>query len=651
MPDSLAHQHVWSPRPPRHTTSPGLDVVPAFDLHVHDVVLRVLLGMAAAIADRLDHCPADLRRHVAAGAAEVQVAVLLVDEVVDKLHLLLQPMGHVDFLLLLAAQREGDGGQHAFLVVVVELLLVAVLDAVARAEEERHGCALLAGPVGGHALLDEGAHWRDARAEADHQQGRLVGLGHDHRRFVDLGRHAQAAARQVQLLQPPGALTDALPPAGGDPIIPDDAEVALVLAPHARRGGDGVQAGLDVRHVVDEVPDGRHRAGELLQQLGVGVALRGARLVVLLAVPGAQVRELLLILRVRGAHLQHLVEAALGPAADVQDLGEQTPHGDVLRQRHRARGVDVPDVQHLVARALQGLQTSLDVRLAVRRVHAQGVALLVDEAAAREVEHEVVDRTLVTLRDLGLRHLQGYGRGVLWLQRLRGLCHKLVRRFNHLDEVCRCSKLCGGLRRLDVVEEVGLPILQDGVVTGGVLVIAQADVHQALGTQLTEHPVDLDGRLVEEGIGRVTHAEDGKPGVLEVICGRGLHETLRALPELDGSLRHVALPSGGHHGQDLGLFLQVAELNLIEGHALGAHATALELEVEVLGDHLRVARVAAVEDGHALPGGLLAHPLLQILQQVLVAHGHAAPALMARGRFGRHGALEHLGMLRRHAEE
>mmetsp|Transcript_121399 Transcript_121399/g.348832 ORF Transcript_121399/g.348832 Transcript_121399/m.348832 type:complete len:352 (+) Transcript_121399:251-1306(+) len=312
--------------------SPSFHIVAPVDLHVHDILLGVLLGVAAAFPDGVDDGLLDLRGHIPARPAKVQVAVLLVDQVVDELLLLLQSVGHVDLLLLLAAERQGDNGQRALLVVGVELVLVAVLDPVAGTEEQRHRRDLLALAEGGHTLLDEGAHRRDARAKAHHHEGRLMRLGHHDRGFVDLGRQAHAGASDLELLQPAGALADALPSALRLPIVPDDAEVALILAAHPRRRGDGVEARLDVGHVVDEVANGGHRAGELLQELGVGVALIDAVLVVLLPLAGADAGQLLLLLRVLGAELQHLVKAALGPAADVQALGEELAGRDVLGQ-------------------------------------------------------------------------------------------------------------------------------------------------------------------------------------------------------------------------------------------------------------------------------------------------------------------------------
>lgn len=57
----------------------------------------------------------------------------------------------------------------------------------------------------------------------------------------------------------------------------------------------------------------------------------------------------------------------------------------------------VLDAQHFVALQAEGLQASVDLLLAVRGPQAEGVALLVDEAAASQVKLEVVDGALVAV--------------------------------------------------------------------------------------------------------------------------------------------------------------------------------------------------------------------------------------------------------------
>mmetsp|Transcript_52355 Transcript_52355/g.156253 ORF Transcript_52355/g.156253 Transcript_52355/m.156253 type:complete len:258 (-) Transcript_52355:1478-2251(-) len=256
------------------------------------------------------------------------------DEVVDKLLLLLQPVGDVDLLLLLAAQGKDDVVKQPLLVVLVEFCLVAVLGAVAGAEEEGHGTALLAVLLRRSPLFDEGAHGGDAGAQCHHHQGRLVRVRHGHGGGVHAAMQRQRLGVRVQFAEPAGAEAHAVPAAFRGPLILDDAQVGLIVAAQAGRGRDGVQARLDVRHVVQQVADARLGAGELAQQLGVCITLLDVVLVGGLALPGAQEAKLLLLRGVRGAELQHLVEAALRPAPDVQHLGEELAGGDHLGQGH-----------------------------------------------------------------------------------------------------------------------------------------------------------------------------------------------------------------------------------------------------------------------------------------------------------------------------
>mmetsp|Transcript_52352 Transcript_52352/g.156232 ORF Transcript_52352/g.156232 Transcript_52352/m.156232 type:complete len:258 (-) Transcript_52352:2152-2925(-) len=256
------------------------------------------------------------------------------DEVVDKLLLLLQPVGDVDLLLLLAAQGKDDVVKQPLLVVLVEFCLVAVLGAVAGAEEEGHGPALLTVLLRCGPLLDEGTHGCNPGAERNHHEGSLVRVRHGDGRRVDAAAQSDALGLRRQLAQPSGAEAHAVPAAFRGPLILDDAQVGLIVAAQAGRGRDGVQARLDVRHVVQQVADARLGAGELAQQLGVCITLLDVVLVGGLALPGAQEAKLLLLRGVRGAELQHLVEAALRPAPDVQHLGEELAGGDHLGQGH-----------------------------------------------------------------------------------------------------------------------------------------------------------------------------------------------------------------------------------------------------------------------------------------------------------------------------
>mmetsp|Transcript_170329 Transcript_170329/g.540941 ORF Transcript_170329/g.540941 Transcript_170329/m.540941 type:complete len:241 (+) Transcript_170329:103-825(+) len=217
----------------KHAGSPRLDIVPAIDLHLLDVLLRILLGVVATSPDCVDDGLSHLRRGGTTGAAEGQVAALLVDEVVDELLLLLKTVGHIDLLLLLATQGQAHVLQHALLLVVVELLLVAVLGTVPGAEEEGHLTASLSISLRGSTLLDEGPHRGDAGAEGDHEEGRLVRLGHGHGRGVHGGAASEALLSGLNLAKPVGREADAIPAAGGSPLVLDDAEVASVLAAEA----------------------------------------------------------------------------------------------------------------------------------------------------------------------------------------------------------------------------------------------------------------------------------------------------------------------------------------------------------------------------------------------------------------------------------
>mmetsp|Transcript_83869 Transcript_83869/g.179778 ORF Transcript_83869/g.179778 Transcript_83869/m.179778 type:complete len:278 (+) Transcript_83869:148-981(+) len=276
--------------------------------------------MATAITDRVDDGLAHLGRHVAPGAAQVKVAIILVDELVDHLLLLLKAVRDVDLLLLLAAQRQDDMCEHAVLLVLVELFLVAVLLAIPGAEEEGHLAALLTRSLSCHTLLNKGPHGSDACAQGHHHHRGHMGVRHRHCGGVHAAAELDALSGNRHLVKPARGETHAVPAAGGGPVVPDDAEMALIVAPQPGGGGDGVQARLDVRHIIEQGAHTHVGAGELLQELCVGVALSRVGLVVRLALASAEVFQLRLLLGIRGAKLQHLVETALWPATDVHDL-------------------------------------------------------------------------------------------------------------------------------------------------------------------------------------------------------------------------------------------------------------------------------------------------------------------------------------------
>mmetsp|Transcript_52353 Transcript_52353/g.156239 ORF Transcript_52353/g.156239 Transcript_52353/m.156239 type:complete len:424 (-) Transcript_52353:484-1755(-) len=177
------------------------------------------------------------------------------------------------------------------------------------------------------------------------------------------------------------------------------------------------------------------------------------------------------------------------------------------------------------------------------------------------------------------------------------------------------------------------------------LVVAHAQLLDALPAEPRKGLVHLLGSLIEEDVGGVAQAEDRKLGVLHKVCRRSLEEGLHLLPKLHSRLRHVALAGRRDDGQHLGLVGKIRDGKVVEGHALGLHPTPLHLELEVLGDDLCIAGVRAVEDGHALAGDLLAHALLQVLQQVLIVHCLAAAQLVTRPGTLDHGALQHLCIL------
>mmetsp|Transcript_6294 Transcript_6294/g.20223 ORF Transcript_6294/g.20223 Transcript_6294/m.20223 type:complete len:310 (-) Transcript_6294:4460-5389(-) len=307
-------------------------------------------------------------------------------------------MRDVDLLLLLAAQGEDDVLEEPVLLVLVELGLIAVLGAVASPEEEGHGAALLAVRLRRGSLLDEGPHGGDARAERHHQQGRLVRVRHRDSRRVDAAVHPQALGAGLHLAQPAGRQAHAVPAALGGPLVLDDAQVALVVAAESRGGGDGVQARLDVRHVVQQVANAGLRTGELLEELGVGVALVHVILVLGLALLGAQTLQLLLLGGVGGAELQHLVEAALRPASNVEHLREEGAGRDHLGQGNGAVGVNGLQAQDLMPLDAERRQANVDLLLFAGRPNAEGVTLTVGEVAAGEVELKVIDVALISSR-------------------------------------------------------------------------------------------------------------------------------------------------------------------------------------------------------------------------------------------------------------
>mmetsp|Transcript_120252 Transcript_120252/g.351406 ORF Transcript_120252/g.351406 Transcript_120252/m.351406 type:complete len:294 (+) Transcript_120252:513-1394(+) len=289
------------------------------------------------------------------------------DEVVNQLLLLLQPVGDVDLFLLLAAQGQEDVIKKPLLVVLIKLRLVAVLRAVAGAEEKSHRSTLLAVCLGCSPLLNEGTHGCDSGAQRHHHKGSFVGFRHGHSRWVDATVNPKTGGIRLLLTQPASCEAHTIPPTLRSPLILDDAQVSLILTTQTRGGGDGIQARFDVRDIVQQIADAWLCTGELLKQFSVCEAFLNTLLVIGFAFPAAQVAQLLLLGRVGGAELQHLVKTALGPASNVQDLREEHTSCDDLWQGNRAVRVNWLQVQDLVALQTQGCQAHVDLILGTGR--------------------------------------------------------------------------------------------------------------------------------------------------------------------------------------------------------------------------------------------------------------------------------------------
>mmetsp|Transcript_35769 Transcript_35769/g.83431 ORF Transcript_35769/g.83431 Transcript_35769/m.83431 type:complete len:1585 (+) Transcript_35769:757-5511(+) len=445
--------------------------------------------------------------------------------------------------------------------------------------------------------------------------------------------------------EPSGGKTGQRPPTRRRPVIPDDAKVADIVATEARGRSDGIQAWLDVRHIVQQIADADLAAGELLKEFRIRVAFVGVRLVSLLALLRAEQLQLLLLLGVRRRKLQHLVETSLGPAGDVQNLGEEGPGCEDFREGRRTVRVDGLDVQNLVTIELQCLEADVDLRGGILGPETQRVTLIVRKAAAFQVKLKVVNGSLVAVGNSRPLHRHGHRLGTMGHERLGSQFGLAVLSRQDLHEMRGGAQLLRWFGGFDVVKEVGAPLLQLGVEAGGMLVVTEAELLDALGAELLEGLIDLASCLVEENVRAVAKAEHSELGVLQIV-GRGrLEESLHVLPELHRRLGHLTLTSCGHDRKDLRLLCEVADGHVVEGEAFGLHASTFQLKLKVLRHHLRIACVRAIENGDTLSGDLLAHALLEVLQEVLVAHGLPSARLVTVGELVLHGILEKLRML------
>merc|ERR1712194_55553 len=165
---------------------PSLNIVTAVDLHLLDVLVSILLCVAAAVADGIDDGRANLWWHVSTRATEVQVTLPLVNEVIDHLLLLLQAVRDINLLFLLTAQCQNNVRQGTFLLVLVEFSLVTVFLTIAGAKKQSHGSTLFAVFLGCRTLLNECSHWRDSSAQSNHHHWSLVRIRHGNGRWMDL---------------------------------------------------------------------------------------------------------------------------------------------------------------------------------------------------------------------------------------------------------------------------------------------------------------------------------------------------------------------------------------------------------------------------------------------------------------------------------
>ena len=339
-------------------------------------------------------------RHVAGRAAQVEVAVLATQVVVDHLRVLGDAVLYVDLVRLVARERRAEHAQHALAARVVILELVSVREVrapVARAEEERHWADALAARAGHLAVLHHGAERRDARAEADHDARMRVRLGDGDAGAVD-ARRDQVDGRAVatQRLQVVGAQADVVGARRRRPVVLHDAQVQH-FAVHLARRRDRVQARLDARDVVEQVVERQLLRRVARQQVGVRDRLVRQLAQLAVAVLRQHPQQLLAVRLVVGGDRQRLVEAPTRLAEHVEHLGEELRRRDDAGQRLLAvlRVLEANERLGADAELVAEAEHALAV---VVRVDAEAVADVVLHARAGQVELVVADVAVVVVR-------------------------------------------------------------------------------------------------------------------------------------------------------------------------------------------------------------------------------------------------------------
>mmetsp|Transcript_38053 Transcript_38053/g.67119 ORF Transcript_38053/g.67119 Transcript_38053/m.67119 type:complete len:241 (-) Transcript_38053:68-790(-) len=216
---------------------------------------------------------------------------------------------------------------------------------------------------------------------------------------MDFSMDLQSILLWMDPAEPTSGEPDAVATTCCCPFVLDDAQMSHIVTTQARGGRNGVEARLDVWNVINQTADAWGRASELLKKLCVGVALLRVCLVILLACLGAEVLQLLLLCFICRAELQHLVEAALGPTANVKHFGEEGPSCDHLGKRHRSVRVNGSDAEDLITIQFQGIEDFLHLFGAIACPHTHGIALVVREAATSQVKLKMVNVALVAFWD------------------------------------------------------------------------------------------------------------------------------------------------------------------------------------------------------------------------------------------------------------
>eukprot|EP00123_Amoebidium_parasiticum_P017769 comp23984_c0_seq1/m.42584 comp23984_c0_seq1/g.42584 ORF comp23984_c0_seq1/g.42584 comp23984_c0_seq1/m.42584 type:complete len:537 (+) comp23984_c0_seq1:111-1721(+) len=368
-------------------------------IHLEDVALLLLevneahvgigLGQPTGLHKAADNGVA----HVAcgpSGAAQVEVAVALVEVLVEDLLVLGHLVLDVHLVRLVPAERQPQTRQQAVLGIGLQLLAVQVLlGARPGPKVQHHGAhldppCLVVGP-----LLDERPEGGHAGAQAGHDDGLLVAGGQDHDRGLDRDRHLGA---HWQVDQVAGALAHLVGAAGRGPVVQHDQQVHAVGV-HLHAGRNRVVAGLDGRHNLDQRLDRRVCRGELPEQLCIGDGLVHAGLEVLLAVSRGNGQQLLLLHGVAGQVGQLLVEALAGPPKQVQHLLQPVVH---CARLHKAWALLVAaDRHHVVGLEPVPVNELANLLVVVVPIHPQGITNLVAQPGAADVHLQVEHVALV----------------------------------------------------------------------------------------------------------------------------------------------------------------------------------------------------------------------------------------------------------------